>query len=327
MFPYWMMLRYKCCRFSAASLGGFSLGVTLAWNSSAVDVLRNILKASTNEIGLIGGIVNAGACVGVLLIPWILKFISRTGTMFISIPINMAGWALICFADQKVKFCWFCWLLLNFDKICLIVLNFVEFYWIQFILVEFYWIHLLLLNFNVGTIDNQNYQQKFRKKWKFPKFLFSGLVSHNWSSDLWNCEWNVLRGDAALHRGNSWQKDPFPSFDFFSTLRQFWNYVRIPGCLRARGTWRHLEVQSYLRSCLCAHCSGQFSPWDAALSCQKRQHERCLEILTMVQRRRIQVPGRTRWTWKIGQDATAWMQSTFFLTFLPSSLIFFRFFY
>ncbi|XP_043269300.1 facilitated trehalose transporter Tret1-like isoform X2 [Venturia canescens] len=89
---------------STASLGGFSLGVSLAWNSSAGDVLRNVLKASATEIGLIGGIVNAGACLGVLLVPWILKFISRTGTMFVSIPINMIGWAFICFADQKVLF-------------------------------------------------------------------------------------------------------------------------------------------------------------------------------------------------------------------------------
>ncbi|CAG5079139.1 Similar to Tret1-2: Facilitated trehalose transporter Tret1-2 homolog (Drosophila melanogaster) [Cotesia congregata] len=46
------------------SFSGFALGVTIGWNSSAGDTLRNVLNATATEIGLVGGIVNAGACAG-----------------------------------------------------------------------------------------------------------------------------------------------------------------------------------------------------------------------------------------------------------------------
>lgn len=66
-------------------------------------MLRNVLTASGTEIGLVGGILNAGACCGILLVPLILRFVSRTGTMLVSVPVNVIGWAFICFADQQVR--------------------------------------------------------------------------------------------------------------------------------------------------------------------------------------------------------------------------------
>ncbi|XP_053598422.1 facilitated trehalose transporter Tret1 [Microplitis demolitor] len=42
------------------SFSGLALGVTIGWNSSAGDTLRNVLNATTTEIGIVGGVVNAG---------------------------------------------------------------------------------------------------------------------------------------------------------------------------------------------------------------------------------------------------------------------------
>lgn len=86
------------------SLGGFALGVTLGWNSSAGEVLRNILDASSSEIGLVGGILNGGACVGVVFAPLFMKYLSRAATLFLTMLGFIVGWAFICFADRKVCF-------------------------------------------------------------------------------------------------------------------------------------------------------------------------------------------------------------------------------
>ncbi|XP_034939558.1 facilitated trehalose transporter Tret1-like [Chelonus insularis] len=85
-----------------ASLSGFALGVSLGWNSSAGDTFRNVLNATGTEIGLVGGILNAGACGGIVMLPYILKFVSRITSILLTIPIYVTGWLLICLADQKV---------------------------------------------------------------------------------------------------------------------------------------------------------------------------------------------------------------------------------
>lgn len=92
------------CSINPASLGGFGLGVTLGWNSSAGEVLRDVLNASGTEIGLVGGILNAGACVGVILAPFLTKYLSRAATLLLTTLGFIVGWSFICFADQKVCF-------------------------------------------------------------------------------------------------------------------------------------------------------------------------------------------------------------------------------
>lgn len=87
-----------------ASLGGFALGVTLGWNSSAGEILRDVLNASGTEIGLVGGVLNAGACVGVILAPFFAKYLSRGATLLLTTLGFTVGWSFICFADQKVCF-------------------------------------------------------------------------------------------------------------------------------------------------------------------------------------------------------------------------------
>ncbi|XP_070517433.1 facilitated trehalose transporter Tret1 [Cardiocondyla obscurior] len=85
------------------SLGGFTLGVTLGWNSSAGEILRNILNASGTEIGLIGGILNAGACVGAVLTPFFLKYFNHIAVMSLAMPGLVVGWTFICCAGQEVR--------------------------------------------------------------------------------------------------------------------------------------------------------------------------------------------------------------------------------
>ncbi|XP_036145944.1 facilitated trehalose transporter Tret1-like [Monomorium pharaonis] len=85
------------------SLGGFALGVTLGWNSSAGKVLRNILNASGTEIGLVGGILNAGACVGMIFMPLFIKYFNRITAMSLTIPGFIVGWTFICSAGQKIS--------------------------------------------------------------------------------------------------------------------------------------------------------------------------------------------------------------------------------
>ncbi|KAH0949027.1 hypothetical protein HN011_009427, partial [Eciton burchellii] len=84
------------------SLGGFALGVTVGWNSSAGEVLRNILDANNAKIGLIGAILNVGLCVGVLIVPFLIRFVKRTTTVLITMSGLLIGWMFICFAGQKV---------------------------------------------------------------------------------------------------------------------------------------------------------------------------------------------------------------------------------
>ncbi|XP_076396262.1 facilitated trehalose transporter Tret1 isoform X2 [Megachile rotundata] len=84
-----------------ASLGGFALGVSLGWNSSAIVVFKNHLDASATEIGLIGGLLNAGACLGAILVPFLLGKIPPTTLMFSMIHVLAVGWILICIADHK----------------------------------------------------------------------------------------------------------------------------------------------------------------------------------------------------------------------------------
>ncbi|EGI66938.1 hypothetical protein G5I_04499 [Acromyrmex echinatior] len=85
-----------------SSLGGFALGVTMGWNSSAGETLRNILNVSDTEIGIIGGIVNVGACIGVMFILFFIKYFSRITAMSLTIPVFIVGWMFICCAGQKV---------------------------------------------------------------------------------------------------------------------------------------------------------------------------------------------------------------------------------
>nr|XP_033333268.1 facilitated trehalose transporter Tret1-like [Megalopta genalis] len=85
-----------------ASLGGFALGVSLGWNSSASLVLRNHLDATSDEIGLIGGILNSGVSVGAILAPFIVARYSRISAMLATMPAFAAGWVLICLAGQQV---------------------------------------------------------------------------------------------------------------------------------------------------------------------------------------------------------------------------------
>ncbi|XP_025075099.1 facilitated trehalose transporter Tret1-like [Pogonomyrmex barbatus] len=85
------------------SLGGFAFGVTLGWNSNAGEILRNILNVSSTEISLVGGILNAGACVGIMFMPFLMKYFSHITAMFLTMPGFIAGWTLICCADQKIS--------------------------------------------------------------------------------------------------------------------------------------------------------------------------------------------------------------------------------
>ncbi|KAK0086222.1 hypothetical protein PV325_003573 [Microctonus aethiopoides] len=84
------------------SLSGFAIGVTLAWNSSTSDTLRNVFNATGIEMGLVGSIVNVGACGGVLILPCVLKSLRRTTVMVSTTPIYLVGWAFICLADRKM---------------------------------------------------------------------------------------------------------------------------------------------------------------------------------------------------------------------------------
>ncbi|XP_031833976.2 facilitated trehalose transporter Tret1 [Nomia melanderi] len=87
-----------------ASLGGFTLGVSMGWYSSAGQVFKNHLEASSTEIGLIGVSLNAGACVGAILAPFAAAKFARTTTMLAAMPVLAAGWTFICFAGQRVMF-------------------------------------------------------------------------------------------------------------------------------------------------------------------------------------------------------------------------------
>ncbi|XP_012261825.2 facilitated trehalose transporter Tret1-like [Athalia rosae] len=82
--------------------GGFSLGVCLGWNSSAYESLINYVNADTLELGLVGGIFNVGICMGISLLPIIMKSFSKIGSMMMTVPIIFLGWSCITFAGQTV---------------------------------------------------------------------------------------------------------------------------------------------------------------------------------------------------------------------------------
>lgn len=81
-------------------MGGFALGVSLAWNSNCGYKMSNLADAAIIEIGLVGIILNIGVCFGVLCAPCMIHFCSYTGTMFMTIPLFLFGWAFICFASK-----------------------------------------------------------------------------------------------------------------------------------------------------------------------------------------------------------------------------------
>ena len=87
-----------------ASLGGFALGISLGWNSKASVVLKNYLDATATEIGLIGGILNGGICIGAMSVPFVARRVSRTKIMFWTMPVLLITWFLmISHRRQKVN--------------------------------------------------------------------------------------------------------------------------------------------------------------------------------------------------------------------------------
>lgn len=91
----------------SASLGGFALGISLGWNSKASVVLRNYFDATVTEIGLIGGILNGGICIGAISMMFIAGRVSRTKIMFWTMPVLLLTWILmISHRGQKVSVRW-----------------------------------------------------------------------------------------------------------------------------------------------------------------------------------------------------------------------------
>ncbi|XP_076761856.1 facilitated trehalose transporter Tret1 [Xylocopa sonorina] len=78
-----------------ASLGGFAFGISLGWNSKASTVLKNYFDATATEIGLIGGILNGGVCIGAILMPFVAGRVSRPNIMFWTMPILIWTWLLM----------------------------------------------------------------------------------------------------------------------------------------------------------------------------------------------------------------------------------------
>ncbi|KAG7200720.1 hypothetical protein KM043_001271 [Ampulex compressa] len=85
------------------SLGGFALGVSLGWNSRAEETLRNVLEATEIEIGLVAGLLSAGACLGAILVPFALKQVGAIACIILATPLLLLGWALICFGHREVS--------------------------------------------------------------------------------------------------------------------------------------------------------------------------------------------------------------------------------
>ncbi|XP_046471481.1 facilitated trehalose transporter Tret1 [Neodiprion pinetum] len=105
-----------------ASLGGFSLGVSLGWNSSSSESMKNYVNADSLALGLVGGIFNLGACVGLMLLPLVLRAFSRIGAMMMTVPILFLGWSCIVFAGQTVPLMLFGRILCGFSgTFCVLV--------------------------------------------------------------------------------------------------------------------------------------------------------------------------------------------------------------
>lgn len=65
-------------------------------------MLKNYLDATATEIGLIGGILNGGICVGAMSMPFVASRVSRTKIMFWTMPVLLVTWFLVI-SQQKVK--------------------------------------------------------------------------------------------------------------------------------------------------------------------------------------------------------------------------------
>lgn len=67
-------------------------------------MLKNYLDATATEIGLIGGILNGGICVGAMSMPFVASRVSRTKIMFWTMPVLLVTWFLVISQRrQKVK--------------------------------------------------------------------------------------------------------------------------------------------------------------------------------------------------------------------------------
>ncbi|CAK9811553.1 Facilitated trehalose transporter Tret1 [Anthophora plagiata] len=85
-----------------ASLGGFALGISLGWNSRANIVLKNNFDATATEIGLIGEILNVGVSIGAIMMPFIVRRISRINILFVTMFVLVLTWTIVIGCGQKV---------------------------------------------------------------------------------------------------------------------------------------------------------------------------------------------------------------------------------
>ncbi|KAL2745730.1 facilitated trehalose transporter Tret1 [Vespula maculifrons] len=83
------------------SLGGFTLGVSLGWCSSVTEGMRIRLIATLTELGLIGNILNIGACFGVIFAIWIFKFHHWISGL-IKILLYVIGWSVISLGNENI---------------------------------------------------------------------------------------------------------------------------------------------------------------------------------------------------------------------------------
>ncbi|KAL2737735.1 facilitated trehalose transporter Tret1 [Vespula squamosa] len=83
------------------SLGGFTLGVSLGWCSSVTEGMRIRFIATIMELGLIGIILNIGACFGVIFAIWIFKF-HHWISGIIKILLYVIGWSVISLGNENV---------------------------------------------------------------------------------------------------------------------------------------------------------------------------------------------------------------------------------
>lgn len=64
--------------------------------------MMNHGNVDVTEIGIVGGIFNLGVCIGLTILPFILRRFSRIVTMMYIIPITFIGWSFIVFAGNTV---------------------------------------------------------------------------------------------------------------------------------------------------------------------------------------------------------------------------------
>ncbi|XP_047366818.1 facilitated trehalose transporter Tret1-like [Vespa velutina] len=82
------------------SLGGFTLGVSVGWCSSVTEGMRIRFIASITELGIIGNVLNVGACLGVIIAIWIFKFHHWISGM-IKILLYAIGWSVISLGNEN----------------------------------------------------------------------------------------------------------------------------------------------------------------------------------------------------------------------------------